>query len=154
MAALANLLLLGKEGYRNAAGARGGNGEVLRERIESHPHLTVLTANNVGPVTLFRAYPDDVDTFTVKDRERSDPKYRAQLAAHNEYNRRIFERVHRRSAGRARSRDLTDQLLPAVRLRRPDRGAQVVRALAVRRRKAAWTRSWTTCLRRETTWRE
>ena len=34
------------------------------------------------------------DAFTVKDRECSDPNYRVQLAAHNEYNRRIFERVH------------------------------------------------------------
>jgi len=94
MAALANLLLLGKEGYRTLLGHAVEMAEVLRERIESHPNLTVLNGDNVGPVTLFRAYPDDVDTFTVKDRERSDRGYRAQLLAHNEYNRRIFERVH------------------------------------------------------------
>jgi hypothetical protein len=54
----------------------------------------VLNGDNVGPVTLFRAYPDGVDTFAVKDRERGDRAYREQLLAHNEYNRRIFERVH------------------------------------------------------------
>jgi hypothetical protein len=68
--------------------------EVLRERIESHPNLTVLNGENVGPVTLFRAYPDGVDTFDVKERERSDANCRQQLLAHNAYNRRIFERVH------------------------------------------------------------
>ena len=54
----------------------------------------VLNGENVGPVTLFRAYPDGVDTFAVKASERSDAGYRRQLLAHNEYNRRIFERVH------------------------------------------------------------
>jgi hypothetical protein len=62
--------------------------------VESHPNLTVLNGDNVGPVTLFRAYPDGVDTFTVKPRERSDAAYAAEVIKHNEYNRRIFERVH------------------------------------------------------------
>ena len=94
MAALANMLLLGKEGFRTLLGHAVEMAEVLRERIEAHPNLTVLNGQNVGPVTLFRAYPDGVDTFDVKDRERSDREYRQQLLAHNEYNRRIFERVH------------------------------------------------------------
>ncbi len=94
MAALANLLHLGKEGYRTLLGHAVEMAEVLRERIEAHPHLTVVNGDNVGPVTLFRAYPDDVNTFSIKDRERTDPSHREQLAAHNQYNRRIFERVH------------------------------------------------------------
>ncbi len=99
MAALANLLLLGKEGYRVLLGHAVEMAEVLREIIESHPNLTVLNGENVGPVTLFRAYPDDVDTFSVKARERSDAGYRQQLLAHNEYNRRIFEHVHAEALG-------------------------------------------------------
>ncbi len=94
MAALANLLLFGKEGYRTLLGHAVEMAEVLREMIESHPNLTVLNGENVGPVTLFRAYPDGVDTFSVKARERSEEGYREQVLAHNEYNRRIFERVH------------------------------------------------------------
>ena len=93
MAAMANLLLLGKEGYRALLGHAVEMAEVLREAIESHPNLTVLNGDNVGPVTLFRAYPDHVNTFTIKDRERTDPKMRDELRAHNDYNRRIFERV-------------------------------------------------------------
>ena len=94
MAALANLLLFGKEGYRTLLGHAVEMAEVLRERIESHPNLTVLNGENVGPVTLFRAYPDGIDTFSIKARERSDASYRGQLLAHNEYNRRIFQHVH------------------------------------------------------------
>ncbi len=94
MAALANMLLFGKEGYRALLGHAVEMAEVLREQIESHPNLTVLNGENYGPVTLFRAYPDGVDTFAVKAQERGDPAYRQQVLAHNEYNRRIFERVH------------------------------------------------------------
>jgi len=94
MAALANLLLLGKQGYRTLLGHAVEMAEVLRELIESHPNLTVLNGENMGPVTLFRAYPDGVDTFSVKPRERSDASCREQVRAVNDYNRKIFERVH------------------------------------------------------------
>jgi glutamate/tyrosine decarboxylase-like PLP-dependent enzyme len=94
LAALANLLLLGKDGLRVLLGHAVDMSEALREGLESHPDLTVLNADNPGPVTLFRVYPHGVDTFLVDERERSDPSFRDELLAHNEYNRRIFERVH------------------------------------------------------------
>jgi glutamate/tyrosine decarboxylase-like PLP-dependent enzyme len=94
MAALASLLLLGKEGMRVLLGHAVEMAEVLREQIESHPNLSVLNGENHGPVTLFRAYPDGIDTFEVKDRERHDDGYREQLRAHNDYNRRIYHLVH------------------------------------------------------------
>jgi L-2,4-diaminobutyrate decarboxylase len=109
MAALASLRLLGKEGLRVLLGHSVEMAEVLREHIESHPNLTVLNGDNVGPVTLFRAYPDGIDTFHVKDRERSDPAYRDRLLAHNDYNRRIYELVHAEAlAGRGVAISLTD----------------------------------------------
>lgn len=94
MAALASLLLLGKEGMRVLLGHAVEMAEALRERIESHPNLSVLNGENVGPVTLFRAYPDGIDTFDVKARERHDAGYRQQLLEHNDYNRRIYHLVH------------------------------------------------------------
>ncbi|HEY4310358.1 MAG TPA: pyridoxal-dependent decarboxylase [Pirellulales bacterium] len=94
MAALANLLLLGKEGYRTLLGHIVEMAEVLREALFAHPDLTVLNDENVGPVTLFRVYPHGTDTFTIKQRERSDPRFQQQLAELNQYNRRIFQRVH------------------------------------------------------------
>src|SRR5258707_15822987 len=54
MAALATLLALGKTGLRTLLGHVVEMGEVLREGLESHPDLTVLNGDNVGPVTLFR----------------------------------------------------------------------------------------------------
>jgi glutamate/tyrosine decarboxylase-like PLP-dependent enzyme len=93
MAALANLLMLGKEGFRVLLGHAVEMAEILREHIGGRPELSVLNERNVGPVTLFRAYPAEVDTFTVKDREMRDPAYRPRLLLHNEMNRRIFDRV-------------------------------------------------------------
>ncbi len=94
MAALANLLSLGKQGYRVLLGHAVEMAEVLREQLESHPNLTVLNGENVGPVTLFRVYPEGVDTFSVKEHERHDRAHRETLRQHNEYNRRIFQLVH------------------------------------------------------------
>jgi glutamate/tyrosine decarboxylase-like PLP-dependent enzyme len=94
MAALANMLLFGRDGLRALLGHAVEMAEVLREHLESHPNLTVLNDLNVGPVTLFRVYPKDVNTFTIKTRERTDAGYRERVQFHNDYNRRIFERVH------------------------------------------------------------
>ena len=69
------------------------NGQGAREMLVAHPDLTVLNEENVGPVTLFRVYPHGVDTFTIKERERSDPRFQEQVAELNAYNRRVFERV-------------------------------------------------------------
>jgi glutamate/tyrosine decarboxylase-like PLP-dependent enzyme len=109
MAALANLLLFGREGLQTLLGHTVEMAEVLRELIEAHPNVSVLNGDNVGPVTLFRVYPQGIDTFTVKQREREDPAYRESLRAHNEYNRRIFERVNAGAlSGRGVAISLTD----------------------------------------------
>lgn len=94
LAALANLLLFGKEGLRALLGHLVAMAEVLREHLEGHASTTVLNGGNFGPVTLFRVYPDGVDTFSIPERERTDPECREQLLAHNDYNRRIFQIVH------------------------------------------------------------
>ena len=94
MAALANLLLLGKEGFQALIGHAVEMEEILRELIIGRPELSILNEENFGPVTLFRAYPTGVDTFRVKQRERADPAFRGQLQAHNEFNRRIYQRMH------------------------------------------------------------
>jgi len=93
MAALANLLLLGKAGFRTLIGHAVEMAEVLRELIISRPELSILNDQNYGPVTLFRAYPPGVDTFRVKERERSDPSFIEELRRHNELNRRVYQRV-------------------------------------------------------------
>jgi L-2,4-diaminobutyrate decarboxylase len=67
--------------------------EELREQLEGHAAITVMNGENFGPVTLFRVYPDGVDTFSMPQQERTDPAMRATLRTHNAYNRRIFERI-------------------------------------------------------------
>ena len=109
MAALGNLLLLGKDGFRALLGHLVEIAEVLREHLEAHSATTVMNGGNVGTVTLFRAYPDGVDTWTIKDRERTDPRMRAELLAHNEYNRRLFADLHHEAmAGRGVLISMTD----------------------------------------------
>jgi L-2,4-diaminobutyrate decarboxylase len=109
MAALANLLLLGRDGFCSLLGHAVDMAELLREMIVSRPELTILNDENVGPVTLFRAYPTGVDTFRVKRRERSDPAFRDQLRTYNDFNRRIFQRVHTEAmAGRGVAIGFTD----------------------------------------------
>ena len=93
MSALANLRLFGKNGLRALLGHVVAMAEVLREQLEGHAATTVVNRGNFGPVTLFRVYPDGVDTFGVTEREQKDVSYREQLRHHNDYNRRIYQLV-------------------------------------------------------------
>jgi L-2,4-diaminobutyrate decarboxylase len=91
LAALANLRLFGVRGMQALLGHLVTMAEELREQLEGHTATTVLNGDNFGPVTLFRVYPDGVDTFSMPERERRDPALRETLLRHNEYNRRLFE---------------------------------------------------------------
>jgi len=91
MSALANLRLFGTRGLQALLGHVVTMAEELREQLEGHSATTVMNGDNFGPVTLFRVYPDGVDTFSMPDQERHDPAMRGTLRAHNDYNRRIFE---------------------------------------------------------------
>lgn len=93
LAALANLRLFGTQGLQSLLGHVVTMAEELREQLEGHPSTTVLNGDNFGPVTLFRVYPEGVDTFGMPELERTDPSYRTQLLAHNAYNRKIFEHI-------------------------------------------------------------
>lgn len=109
MAALANLRLFGKAGLRSLLGHLVTMAETLRERLEGHAATHVLNGGNFGPVTLFRVYPDGVDTFVAPKREQTDPEYRDRLREWNGYNRRIFEIVQREALqGRGVVLSMTD----------------------------------------------
>ena len=94
LSALASLRLLGRTGLRALLGHLVEMTELLREHLEGHRMTTVLNGENFGTVTLFRVYPDGVDTWTIKERERIDPTARDLLAAYNDYNRRIYRCLH------------------------------------------------------------
>lgn len=109
LAALANLLLMGRDGLRSLLGHLVEMSETLAEQLEGHAATTVLNSENFGPVTLFRVYPDGVDTFTIPKRERTDPAFRGEVRRFNEYNRRIFAEVQQEALeGRGVVISLTD----------------------------------------------
>ncbi|MBI3866483.1 MAG: aspartate aminotransferase family protein, partial [Planctomycetia bacterium] len=109
MAALANLRLFGKNGLRSLLGHLVAMAEALREQLEAHSASHVLNNGNFGPVTLFRVYPDGVDTFSFPEQEQTDPALRHKVREYNAYNRRIFEAVHAEAVqGRGVVISLTD----------------------------------------------
>lgn len=97
LAALANMRFFGKQGFRVLIGHVVEMAAMLRERLEAYPFIEVLNDFNFGPVTLFRVYPDGVAAREAFQREVSDPAYREEIEVHNDYNRRIFRRVHDRA---------------------------------------------------------
>lgn len=97
LAALANIRLLGKQGYRVLIGHIVEMAEMLRDRLERYPFIKVLNSHNYGPVTLFRIYPDEEDAVKIFQRELTDPDYRKQLEEHNVYNLNIFKHTYERA---------------------------------------------------------
>lgn len=94
LAALGNYRLFGKEGLQVILGYIVEMAQLLREHLEGQEGTTVLNRDNFGTVTLFRAYPDGVDTFAIKRQEFDDPAYREVLLSNNDYNRAVFDYVH------------------------------------------------------------
>ena len=136
LAAWANLRLFGIEGLRVLLGYLVEMAELLREHLDGHGSTSVLNSDNFGTVTLFRAYPDGVDTWTIKERERTDPKARDELRAHNEYNRRIYRHLHARAErGEGVYLSITD-CYRETDYGEPIVGPQVLHALALHRREA------------------
>jgi glutamate/tyrosine decarboxylase-like PLP-dependent enzyme len=90
LAAIANLRLFGTRGLQALLGHLVTIAEELREHLEGQAAITVMNGGNFGPVTLFRVYPEGVDTFSMPQQERKDPAFRDALLRHNEYNRLLF----------------------------------------------------------------
>ena len=109
MAALANLLLLGKEGLRVLLGHAVEMAQALRHEIDARPELAVLNRQNLGPVTLFRVYPPGTDKAAAGPREFSDASFQSEAARINELNRQVFHRVWAEAtAGRGIAISMTD----------------------------------------------
>ncbi len=94
LAALANFRLFGEEGLQAVLGHIVEMTQLLREHLEGQEGTTVLNRDNFGTVTLFRAYPIGVDTFSIKRQEFEDEADRDSLLSHNDYNREIYNYVH------------------------------------------------------------
>ena len=109
MSALANLLLLGKEGLRVLLGHAVEMAQALRQEIDGEPELAVLNGENDGPVTLFRVYPPRADKSAVREREFNDGSFQGEAERINELNRKVFQRVWAEAtAGRGIAISMTD----------------------------------------------
>lgn len=109
LAALANLKLLGKVGLQVVIGHLVEMAQLLRELLEGHAATTVLNRDNFGVVTLFRVYPEGVDTFRIKQEEMDEEQNRELVRKYNDYNRQIYQHVHAEAlAGRGITLSLTD----------------------------------------------
>jgi anti-anti-sigma factor len=121
LAALANLKLLGKEGYRVLLGHIVTMAEVLRSKLERVPYARVLNDSNHGMVTLFRVYPKGVSAERAYHEETTQSDKMDQLRTHNDYNRRVFEALRRQvQRGEGMNLGMTDQY------RRTPFGTQIV----------------------------
>lgn len=115
LAALANLKLLGKTGFRALLGHIVTMAEELRAKLNRLSHACVINDYNYGPVTLFRVYPDGVDAAAAYRREADDPAAGADLLKHNDYNRRVFQAMHRlMEQGRGTALSQTDHYRTAA----------------------------------------
>ncbi len=109
LAALANLLLFGKEGYQVLLGHLVEMAEQLRESLQVHPNITCVNTYNHGSVTLFRVYPDGVDAESMYQNEMHNPEYAASLEKNNELNRKIQQYVYKEALeGRGATLSLTE----------------------------------------------
>ena len=93
LSALGALRLMGKTGLRTLLGHLVTMAETLRNRLSAHPAISVMNPENFGPVTLFRVYPDDVDTFEFPRLEQNEAAFADQLHRYNEYNRSLFRLI-------------------------------------------------------------
>lgn len=110
LAAIANLKMLGKEGYRVLLGHIVTMAEDLRAKLEKVPYACVINDANHGMVTLFRVYPDGLDATATYHDESTRPEKAGQLLIHNAYNRRVFEALRRQlERGEGVNLGLTDQ---------------------------------------------
>jgi anti-anti-sigma factor len=95
LAALANLKMFGREGYRGLLGHLVTMSEVLRRRLDEHPSMCQVNDYNYGPVTLFRAYPDGMDAKAAFSHELNNPAAAESLRRGNAYNQKLFDELHR-----------------------------------------------------------
>jgi L-2,4-diaminobutyrate decarboxylase len=90
LAALANLKLLGKDGFRTIIGHGVDMAERLRTHLAHTPHTVILNDQNHGLSVVFRCYPEGVNAAAAYQEERSDKASSARLKATNDYNARVY----------------------------------------------------------------
>lgn len=89
LAAWANLRWLGVSGLQTLLGHALEMTAELRRALRALPSVAIVNEANVGPVTLYRAYPPGVRGAEMWRRETTDASAESAAQEHNEFNRRL-----------------------------------------------------------------
>lgn len=95
--ALANILLLGREGYESLIAHLLSVSDHLRARLDSTLDIAILNRHNPAFVTDFRIYPETITSSDGKilfEEELHDGIDSGYTEWINQYNRAIVERMH------------------------------------------------------------
>lgn len=99
LSALANLELLGKQGFRGILAHSVDMANLIKQRANSTAWLAVTNGANDGAVAVLRVYPDGIDAKTSYQLELGDAAAREQLAAINLFNKKVYDETRRMAEG-------------------------------------------------------
>jgi glutamate/tyrosine decarboxylase-like PLP-dependent enzyme len=91
LAAMANLNMLGRDGFRALLSHCVEMSQLLKRRAVALPWLAVVNGENEGAVVVLRVYPDGVDAKRSYPRERDEAEQRTQLLRINTFNKKVYE---------------------------------------------------------------
>jgi L-2,4-diaminobutyrate decarboxylase len=95
LSALANLELLGKEGFRSILSHSVDMANRIKRRAAAVPWLAVTNDGNDGAIAVLRVYPGDIDAAASYEQEVRDPKAGDRLAAVNAFNKKVYDETRR-----------------------------------------------------------
>lgn len=91
LAAMANLNMLGRDGFRALLSHCVEMSQLLKRKAAEVPWLAVVNGENEGAVVVLRVYPDGVDARRSYPLERDDAGHRAELLRINTLNKRVYQ---------------------------------------------------------------
>lgn len=95
LSALANLELMGKQGFRGILSHSVDMANLIKRRAEATAWMAVTNGANDGAVAVLRVYPDGIDAKASYEKEVRDQAAGAQLAAINAFNKKVYDETRR-----------------------------------------------------------
>ncbi|MEO6018553.1 MAG: pyridoxal-dependent decarboxylase [Polaromonas sp.] len=95
LSALANLEMLGKDGYRGILSHSLEMAHAIKRRAASLPWVAVANNQNDGAIAVLRVYPDGMDAQASYAREIRDELSKDQLARVNTFNKKVYDETRR-----------------------------------------------------------
>lgn len=95
LSALANLELLGKDGFRAILSHSIHMALAIKRRAATIPWLAVANDGNDGAIAVLRVYPDGIDAKDAYRHEVRDAAARERLAMVNDFNKKVYDETRR-----------------------------------------------------------